>query len=63
MINSDNSMNEAVYKEMLKNLDLPEIYNLCQQISEKFLDKDNDMYKYFHDDSNIKENNDGSESS
>lgn len=51
----NNKINEEVYNEMLKNLDLPEIYNLCKQVSEKFLDNDNELYKYFHDESNIKE--------
>ena len=44
----DDKIDEAIYNEMLKNLDLPEIYDLCRQISEKFLPEDNEMYQYFH---------------
>ena len=41
-------ISEEIYKEMLQNLDVPEIYDLGRQISEKFLPEDNEMYQYFH---------------
>lgn len=48
--NLDNSRidDKAVYEKMLETLDVPEIYNLCKQVSEKFLSEDNDLYEYFH---------------
>lgn len=51
----DDKIDEAIYNEILKNLDVPEIYDLCRQISEKFLTEDDEMYQYFHDRKNIEE--------
>lgn len=39
---------KVIYEKMLETLDVPEIYNLCKQVSEKFLSEDNDLYEYFH---------------
>lgn len=46
----DNSRidDKVIYDKMLETLDVPEIYNLCKQVSEKFLSEDNDLYEYFH---------------
>lgn len=33
----------------LSNLDVEEIYTLGKQVAEKHLDKDSEMYKWFHD--------------
>lgn len=41
--------NEDIFRKMLENFDTDEIYNLCRQVSEKYLDNDNELYKYFHD--------------
>lgn len=41
--------NEDIFRKMLENFDTDEIYNLCKQVSEKYLDNDNELYKYFHD--------------
>lgn len=47
-MNEKDKVSEEIYKEMLQNLDVPEIYDLCRKISEKFLPEDNEMYQYFH---------------
>ncbi len=52
-MNEKDRISEEIYKEMLQNLDVPEIYDLCRKISEKFLTEDNEMYQYFHDRKNI----------
>lgn len=39
---------KVIYEKMLETFDVPEIYNLCKQVSEKFLSEDNDLYEYFH---------------
>lgn len=54
-MNEKDRISEEIYKEMLQNLDVPEIYDLCRKISEKFLPEDNEMYQYFHDRKNIEE--------
>lgn len=46
---------EVVYEKMLENFETEEIMNLAKQVSEKFLDKDNDLYQFFHQDFNNKE--------
>ena len=46
---------KVVYEKMLENFETEEIMNLAKQVSEKFLDKDNDLYQFFHQDFNNKE--------
>ena len=43
---------KVVYEKMLENFETEEIMNLAKQVSEKFLDKDNDLYQFFHQDFN-----------
>lgn len=47
-MNEKDKVSEEIYKEMLQKLDVPEIYDLCRKISEKFLTEDDEMYQYFH---------------
>lgn len=35
------------------NADLIELFYLCRDACDKYLDPDNDIYKWFHDESNI----------
>ena len=44
---------EDVFLKMLENFNEEEIYNLCSQVCEKHLDKENELYKWFHNRSNI----------
>ena len=46
---------EVIYDKMLENFETEEIMNLAKQVSEKFLDKDNELYQFFHQDFNKKE--------
>ena len=46
---------KVVYEKMLENFETEEIMNLAKQVSEKFLDKDNDLYQFFHQNFNNKE--------
>ena len=39
----------AIYEKMVKALDEDELRKLCKQVSEKYLDEDNELYRYFHD--------------
>jgi hypothetical protein len=34
-----------------------ELFELCKQVSESNLSTDDELYKYFHDESNLKEGN------
>ena len=47
-LNNNRIDDKVIYEKMLETLDVPEIYNLCKQVSEKFLSDDNDLYEYFH---------------
>lgn len=42
-----------VFIKMLENFNEVEIFELAKQVSEKHLDKDSEMYKFFHDKNNI----------
>lgn len=39
---------EDIARMCLDNLDVVGIFELARQVSEKYLDQDNELYKYFH---------------
>lgn len=45
---------EDVFLKMLENFDEEEIYELCSKVCEKYLEEDDELYKWFHDRSNIR---------
>lgn len=46
----DKNAANIIYEKLLDALDENELFELCRKVSEKHLDKDNEMYKYFHTD-------------
>lgn len=49
----ENISSDSVYTAMLDNLDIKEIFKLCKQVTEKYPDTDEELYNWFHDESNI----------
>ena len=46
---SDNNItSEDIARMQLDNLDVRELFELSRQVTERYLDEDNDLYKYFH---------------
>ena len=50
---------EEIAQQMINNLDIDEIFDLARKVTEKHFDKDDEMYKWFHDISNIGKGNTG----
>lgn len=46
--NNKEPTDEDIARMCLDNLDVVGIFELARQVSEKYLDKDNELYKYFH---------------
>ena len=59
MIHKDNReqecLNDAVeiLKRALDYLNVEELFELCRQASEKYLEPSHELYQYFHDENNI----------
>lgn len=45
----------ALINKTLDCLTADELFELCKQVSESNLSPDDELYKYFHDESNLKE--------
>ena len=46
---SDNNItSEDIARMQLDNLDVRELFELSRQVTEKYLDEGNELYKYFH---------------
>ena len=43
----------VILKKALDYLDVEELFELCRQASEKYLEPGHELYEYFHDKSNI----------
>lgn len=50
---------EEIANQMLENLDIDEIFDLARKVTEKHFDKDDELYQWFHDLSNIGKGNTG----
>ena len=45
---NNNITPEDIMRAQLDNLDIRELFELSKQVTEKYLDEDNELYKYFH---------------
>ena len=45
---NNNLTSEDIARMQLDNLDVRELFELSRQVTEKYLDEDNELYKYFH---------------
>lgn len=45
---NNNITAEDIARMQLDNLDVRELFELSRQVAEKYLDEDNELYKYFH---------------
>ena len=40
---------DKIINDSINGLDIEELAELCKQVSEKHLDPDNELYKYYHE--------------
>lgn len=45
-----------IVKKALDYLNVEELFELCRQASEKYLEPSHELYEYFHDENNIHNN-------